>query len=601
MFRTADAIVALYQERVKRLGPVHAQMRAVRDMANADIVVPVSELDQMSSSGAANLLIQGLEQMAMRVGSTTPTPYFPPIRNTIIAKAKARTRRDAMSAIWDVNQVPLKMRRRARYLLGYSNSPVMVQPDFNRLVPRWRVINPLDCFPAPLDDPDEMIPPDCIIAVTRTERWLRDHYPEAMLGLKCTCKDDETYTVLCYYDADDCAMVVIGKTDEQVYASAPEQSATMRGRGQYVVLERMPNRAGRPLIIIPERFNLDRPHGQFDGMIPMFLSRAKLVALNEIAVQRGIFPNEYLVSRPGETAEIVQMADGLQGEMGVVKGGDIITQQLNPGYKTDMMIDRIERQERLEAGVPAEWSGEAASTVRTARRGDQILSATVDFRVQEAQELLATSLRHEDELAIAVELAYWGSTAKSFVMPGRKIAGEKGYVPDDLWETSKHYVNYPATGSDVNNLVIGLGQRLGTGMMSKESAREADPLIDDPEMEKDRITAEGIEQALLASIMQQAAMPDGPYQPRDLARIVELVTVREVPLFEAIAKVDDEARERQAAEMAQGSPETMPGLAQPGMGAEAGEVPPPSPGVSNLAQLLGQLRRPVAVGEAMNR
>ena len=30
---------------------------------------------------------------------------------------------------------------------------------------------------------------------------------------------------------------------------------------------------------------------------------------------------------------------------------------------------------------------------------------------------------------------------------------------------------------------FGLGQRLGTGMMSKESAREADPLIDDPEIE----------------------------------------------------------------------------------------------------------------------
>jgi hypothetical protein len=601
MFRSADDIVALYDDRKRRLGPVHAQMRRVREMSNGDLVIPVSELDQLASNGAANLLILGLEQMSMRVGSTMPSPYFPPVRASLVAKEKARSRREALLSIWDANNVAMKLRRRSRHLLGYSNSPVYISPDFERKVARWRVINPLDTYPAPLDDPDEMIPADCIISMTRTERWLREHYPEAMLTVKATCRPDDTYTVLNYTDAEQVVLVVLGKTDAEIEAANPTVSEQMRNRYSHLALERIPNRTGQPLVIIPERFTLDQPHGQFDGMIPMFLSRAKLHALNEIAVQRGVFPNEWLVARPNETPEIIQMADGLSGEMGVVKGGDIATQQLNPGYKTDIMIDRIERQERLEAGVPAEMGGEAASTVRTARRGEQIIGATIDFRVQEAQELLATSLLHEDHLAFAIEKAYWGNMPKSFLVPGRKVAGEKSYLPNEMWATTKHYVNYPATGSDVNNLVIGLGQRLGTGLISRESAREADPLIEDPELEKDRIVAEGIEQALLSSIMQQAAMPDGPYQPRDLARIVELVTERDVPLFKAVEKADEEARERQSAEMEEGSPEAMAGLAMPGMGAEAGTaVPPVEPSVSNLAQLLGQLRRPVAVGQAMN-
>jgi len=52
--------------------------------------------------------------------------------------------------------------------------------------------------------------------------------------------------------------------------------------------------------------------------------------------------------------------------------------------------------------------------------------------------------------------------------------------------------------------------------------------------------------------------------------------------------------------MPEGSPETMPGLAAPGMGAEAPmAVPPPEPSVGNLASLLSSLRRPAAMAGAM--
>jgi len=250
-------------------------------------------------------------------------------------------------------------------------------------------------------------------------------------------------------------------------------------------------------------------------------------------------------------------------------------------------LDRLERQERLEGAIPAEFGGESSTNVRTGRRGENILSATVDFRVQEAQEIFASSLLEEDKTAIAIDKAYFGSTTKSFFIPGRATVGKEDYKPAKLWETDFHYVSYSAAGSDVNNLIIGLGQRLGTGMMSKESAREADPLIDDPEMEHDRITAEGVEAALLASVQQQAADPQGPYQPADLASIVKKVMVENKPLFKAIEEVDNEARERQAQEMPVGAPETMPGLALPGMGAEAPMAAPPGGG--GIEQLLAQL------------
>jgi hypothetical protein len=126
--------------------------------------------------------------------------------------------------------------------------------------------------------------------------------------------------------------------------------------------------------------------------------------------------------------------------------------------------------------------------------------------------------------------------------------------------------------------------------MSKESAREADPLIADPEMEKDRIVAEGIEAALLSSIQAQAADPNGPYQPDDLAYIAEQVASNKMTLPKAIMSAQKRAQERQAAMAPAGSPETMPGLAPPGMGAEQPAGPPlGAGGPPSLESLLGQL------------
>jgi hypothetical protein len=74
----------------------------------------------------------------------------------------------------------------------------------------------------------------------------------------------------------------------------------------------MPNRTGMPLAVIPQRITLDTPRGQYDGVLGMYFTRARLQALTEIAIERGIFPDEYLVARPGENPEIIQLLTAKQ-------------------------------------------------------------------------------------------------------------------------------------------------------------------------------------------------------------------------------------------------------------------------------------------------
>lgn len=574
---SADDIVAIYKSRREAQGPVFNQMREVQALANGDVIVPLNELDKTAKSSVANLLVQGLDQMSMRVSSTMPTPYFPPLREgQERAKQLAKTRKKAMLAIWDANKMQGKMRRRARHLLAYSSSPVVIKPDFKTLTPKWHIRNPLQTFASPVEDIDNPVPDNVIFAYGRSFKWLMDNYGYAMPGLNYqTTMRDEKFVVLEYVCANELVMVATPSEDSETRFTIPA-----------IELDRIPNRTGMPLAVIPQRITLDKPRGQFDGVLGMYYTRARLQALTEIAIERGIFPDEYLIARPGENPQVVQVADGKLGILGVVKGGDM--QQLNaqPGYKTDVALDRLERQERLEGAIPAEFGGESATNIRTGRRGENVLSATVDFRVQESQELFASSLLEEDRIAIAVEKAYWGSSPKSFFMPGR-VGGRADYVPEKLWESDYHNVSYSASGSDVNNLIIGIGQRLGIGTMSKESAREADPLIADPDLEHDRIVAESMEAALLASIQQQAADPNGPYQPDDLAYLTKLVLVDDVALYDAVSRTQRRAQERQAQAAPVGAPETMPGLAQPGMGAEQPMGAPAGPG--GIEGLLSQL------------
>jgi hypothetical protein len=583
--RPIEEIVAIYKTRRQNLGPVHQQMQAVRELADGDVVIPLNELDRNARSSVANLLVQGLDQMSMRVASTMPSPFFPALKEgSERSKEFASTRKKAMLGIWDANRMNMKMRRRARHLLAYSNSPVIVKPDFKTLTPKWHIRNPLDTFPCPTDDLENPVPYDCIFTYRKPFSWLVQNYGSLIDGRLRVGKVeyDTMFTLLEYVDEYEIVVGVLGQQDD------PSLTPFERSGADVVELERIPNRAGIPLTVIPQRITLNRPHGQFDGLLGMYYTRARLQALTEIAIERGIFPDEYLVARPGENPEIVQLANGKEGLLGVVKGGDLRTQQVNPGYKTEQALDRLERQERLEGAIPAEFGGESATNIRTGRRGESVLAATVDFRVQEAQELFASSLLEEDKIAIAIEKSYWGDSPKSFFIPGRATVGKVDYVPNKIWETDFHYVAYSAAGTDVNNLIIGLGQRVGTGLMSKESAREADPLISDPDMEHDRIVSEGVEAALLASIQQQAANPDGPYQPADLALLVRKVMVENVTLFDAVKAVDDAARERQAQEVPQGAPAGMPGLAMPGMGAEAPMAGPPQGG-GGIEALLAQL------------
>ena len=601
MRMSAEEIVNLYVDRKKRMEPRLSVMREFDAVYAGETNLPLPELTRSEKPMVANLLATGLDQTAMRVASTLPDPDFPPVRDTVeSAQQRARMRHEVVLSWWAMNDMTLLLKERARHLLGYSTSQVRVSYDPTKPYPVWTPLDPFSTFLPPPSPTREMTPTDAIRTYTQPLSWLRRLYPQQMPMLFQGARPtpDDLYTCLEYMSDEETVLVILG---QQTQTDLPGTwNATTQGRGRpFLEVERVENRAGICPVVAPNRIVLNRnkPMGQFDGLIGVFEWQAKLMALGGIAAERDIFPDEWAVSRPNESVNIEVRADGLSGQVGRISGGTLETKHNTPGSQTLQMISILERAIRLEGGVPAEFGGEAAGNIRTARRGAQVLSAAVDFAIQEAQQILEVSLREENIRAIAVDKAYYGAEPRAYYFDWKGRKGSGTYDAEQVWETDRHSVSYSMPGTDVNELTVAVGQNIGIGLMSRERGIELNPLVKDPSLEKTRITVEALELAFQQGIQTAIAQPGGMSLP-DLARLIEVVETQKQPLWKAALQVQREAQERQASSGAPGeptgpveptAPEAQPGIAPPGQGAEAATIQPPTPSMENLRSLLSSI------------
>ena len=576
-----DQIYSLYVERKNALAPTHAVGLRIKRIYEGQETVPLPELERSEEAMVANLIQNGIDQHAMRIASVLPQVYFPPARAGEAAIKRAETRHKAVLGWWAKNKMPLMLRYRARDLIALSTSPVMLRPNTTDFIPRWHLRDPLSTYPCPGLNRTDVVPPDCIFAYKRSLKWIRNNlraeeYGNLSVGPQP--KDTDEFTCLEYVDADEIVLMVIGK------------EAGPGDRPSNALAWRVPNRAGVPLAVVPGRITISRLMGQFDQLIGSYHAQAKMWALQYHAIIQGIFGETWLEGSGSDIPTIHARPDPLTGDVGVTTGGKLQQFRPDPSFQALQSVDRLERSQRITGSIPAELGGESPTNVRTARRGEQVLGSSIDFPVQEHQEILAASIEEENKIAIALAKGYGGDVRVSFYVPLGRSRAAISYVANDVFESSDHSVSYAYAGASSDGLVIEGGQRVGMGTLSKQSFMELDPLVKDVDLEMDRRVSESIRDAQIASIQALAQNPEGPWQPIDLARLEELTLNEDMPLYKAIQTVQQEAQQRQAQMAPPTSPMAQPGLSMPGQGIEA--IPESAQSQQNLSGLLASLRMP---------
>ncbi len=589
-------IYDLYDQRKKRLSTSHQAALRVQQAYYGEIVLPLPEIDRAERPLVANLILSGGEQRAMRVASTMPDVQYPSATpGQALADKKARQRRLVNLSWWDDDLMAVKLRKRARYMVFYASTPVVLRPNFKELRPTWSVRNPLSTF-APEMDVGELTPPDVIFTYMKSYAWLCQQYPEKVKKLNRHPDNAYSYVCLEYIDEHEYVTAVIGeKYQPTTTAYGQEQNAPTSPDGEIVELERVPNRLGRTPCAVAGRIGLEHARGEFDGVVGLYQAQAKLMALMVHGVQRSIYPEEWLVDNPNdpEGARIVTHADPMHGITGRITGGDLKIVHPLPEVLASNIGNQLERAQRIESGTPAELGGESTSNVRTGKRGDAILSAVLDFPIQEEQQLLEVSLREECRIAIEIDKAYFPQSKSVFFSAS---AGMIDYQAADFWAGLQNlWVKYAHAGVDAQGLPVEIGQRVGMGTLSKRSAMEIDPLIEDPQGEFDRMNTETLRASLLQSI---AALAQDPAMAPIVAEITKTQLGSEVWIEDAVLEVQKKMQEMQAAQAA-AQPDPLAGPApesQPGMAAPAA-IQPPSPSTSNLADLLSSLNRGRTAGQ----
>jgi hypothetical protein len=577
--KALEQVYELYRQRKRRLSPFHARALEIRNIVQGDFVVPLAELDETERNANANMVLLGLEQTAMRTSSTLPMPYWPAVsRWGVAGDERARTRRDVNLYWWEKTALDLVMMKRARHLIGYSCAPVLLLPDFDKGCPKWNVRDPLSTFPAEMMT-GEIHPHDCIFVTQRPLGWLKLHYPEAAARVrKKDTNDEDLYEIIEYVDDEEFLKFVVGKKPDSPQA----QMGLELGGEEYVELQRVPNRAGMPLAVVPGRISLDEPQGQFDGLVGMFQQQAMLMALEMHGMRRAVFPETWAVSSiAGEPAQIITVADPVKGIIGNIEGGNIVQNRIEPSALGTQFVDRMERNQRVQGMVPAEFGGESASNIRTGRRGADVLSATVDFQIQAAHTIFEHSLAAENQVAAAIEKNYFGGK-RTIVTKAR---GEITYNTDEIWETDLNYVKYNQAGGDINDVTLAGGQMVGIGAMSRRTLMDIHPLIPDGEVEADRIIVEQLETAALGGLQQMAASDPSFVEP--LMDILAKVKSNKTDVVEAYAQVQAEYREKQ--QQAQEG-QLPPEQAQPGVAEPQPSIQEQPAGLNNMDQLLQSLR-----------
>lgn len=598
MSRSPEEILGLWRDRKNNQGEMFARMDEIRRLYNGDLVLPLPQVDKVEKAAVANLVQQGIDQLGARIASVKPDVDCPSENpGQTLADKRARQRRMAILGWWDKSTMTVLDGRRARHLLAYASSPVLVRASHSHEhgIPTWHVRNPMQTFPAPRPNPDDMTPDDCIFSYDVTLAFLQHRYPDAVAGLEKgpNPHPDSKFEVLEYQDHDEWVMLVVGRDAPREQGGYGPQSYI--AGAPVAQLMRVPNRAGMCTVVVPKRTSLDLPIGKFDGMTGMYQMQARLMALTLLAIEQNVFTKEWLVGRPGEMAEVLHEADPKNGRTGVVIGGVLQPQSVTPPPVALEMVSLLESNQRQQGGLPQEFGGESPTNVRTGRRGADIMSAQVDFPIQEAQTLLARSKEHENAAAIAISKGYFGNKTVSFYV--RKMKGANGqvtYKPNEIFTTDVNFVEYPHAGSDANQLAVLIGQLVGLQLISEDTARKLHPLIDDPHHEKEYVVSEALQKALIAAVSMQ--VQQGTLSAVDVAKIVTALEEDKSTLAAAVTAVHQAEQDRQAGSVPNGEPGT-PGLAPspqggPGGAAVPPSVNPPTPSEANLAQLLSTLHAP---------
>ena len=612
MAKHFDEIISLMrQRRTQDAGLIQAMIEN-RDRYNAGVVVPMPDVSgiPVANRPGPNFFQEAIDGHARLANAMLPKIECP-VKNPGSERAEklASLRQGFLYGTWYESQLEQKLARSYRHLAAYGTLAMVVLADEHLGRPDIQIRDPLTAYPE-LRSPDDIrTPKDVGFLFARSAQWLKEHYPDKIPAFLSQVVDkgwDTLWDVVEWIDEDEIVIGVMGpRFPAYAYADA-------RPYGYNAIeLGRWPNKAGMVPVVAPRRATLDMVMGQLTAMINYSDLYGRMLSLELVATEKAIFPDLAILSRTGDVPTLVgnKWQDGRTGNVNLITNAAVEVIGKEPGPGTIPVLQMIDQHIRGGSGAAPMFAG-ANGGMRTGAGVDALGDFAVNPMVAESQKIMERSLVETNKAVIAVAKGYFGP--KTFVFPLGMSGSRKTVTvtPEKDLDSDVNVVSYLAPGADINRYAVALTQLNATGIISRKTARDKHPLVDDAAEEEQFVALEKLSDATLAAAANEIAQGSPTMTTAVVARAAQHVASG-MSMYEAFLHAQAEATTQAPAPGAPGGPaptgpdgQPIPAgmaqmLAAQGAGPGAGPgnpIPAAPPGLMNLRHVLQGVNESISPG-----
>ena len=461
-----------------------------------------------------NLMMSGLEHLSQKIGRIPNLKVdVPNNKDSDRARAKADKIARIVTSYDDTQKLDLQMPQVGRWLPGYGFAVWVIRekkgPD-GTPYPCAELRDPYNCFPG---------------------YFGADQQPKEMAIIRRVPKDALSKTYPKYADKintkDSYQVSTLGVGN--AYASAYTDSyngswANSNGEGDLVaeyyndegtyifhmtsgtILDFIPNPLDSgPAFVIAKKFAFDRMQGQYDQIIGLMASMAKINVMSIIAMEDAVFTETNI---SGEI-ESGQYRKGRFAVNYLAPGTQVSKPASNVPYQIFQQIDRIERQLRVGGSYPVSDDSQSPLSFVTGR-GLEELGASMSLMIREYHTVMADAIEMIDSKRLEWDQKMYSGTSKELSgYYNNQFFSEKYDPQKDIQGAFKTRRVYGAMAGydEPQKIVTGL-QLLQAGIIDTQTLQENLDGLDNLSAVNSRITKEKADKVLFDTLLAQAQQGD---------------------------------------------------------------------------------------------
>ncbi len=523
-----------------------------------------------------NLMMSGLEHLSQKIGRIPNLKVdVPNNKDSDRARAKADKIARIVTSYDDTQKLDLQMPQVGRWLPGYGFAVWVIREKMGAdgiPYPCAELRDPYNCFPGYFGADQQ--PKEMAIVRRVPKVALSKAYPKS--ADKINSKD--------FYQTN---TLGVGNAYASAYTDSYNGSwANSNGEGDLIaeyyneegtyifhmtsatILDFIPNPLDSgPAFVIAKKFAFDRMQGQYDQIIGLMASMAKINVMSIIAMEDAVFTETNI---SGEI-ESGQYRKGRFAVNYLAPGTQVSKPASNVPYQIFQQIDRIERQLRVGGSYPVSDDSQSPLSFATGR-GLEELGASMSLMIREYHTVMADAIEMIDAKRLEWDEKMYGGNSKELSgYYNNQFFSEKYDPSKDIQGAYKTRRVYGAMAGydEPQKIVTGL-QLLQAGIIDTQTLQENLDGLDNLSSVNSRITKEKADKVLFDTLLAQA-------QQGDTKATMAVVQIRKNP--DDMQNILDKFFTAEEPEIPVAEQELLGG----------GSLPPqgPPPGIAQLLQGMG--------------